>query len=95
MSELNLNTIVCRHKDILSSSIDEETILLSIENSKYYGIDPVGSTIWQIMETSISLESIITTLQSQYNVPQTQCQDDVFQFIESLLKKNLITASNE
>ena len=95
MSELNLNTVVCRHKDILSSSIDEETILLSIENSKYYGIDPVGSTIWQIMETPISLENIIITLQSQYNVPQMQCHDDVFQFVESLLKKNLITASNE
>ena len=95
MPELNLSTIVCRHDDILSSSIDEETILLSIENSKYYGIDPVGSTIWQIMETPISLESIITALQSQYNVPRKQCHDDVFQFVESLLKKNLITASNE
>ncbi len=91
---LALTSIVHRRQDILSSNIDDETILLSIAKSKYFGIDPIGTTIWTLLDTPLSIGQIITELERQYDVSRRQCQDDVLMFLEHLLAEDLLTVTN-
>lgn len=92
---LSLTSIVHRRQDILSSNIDEETILLSIAKSKYFGIDPIGTTIWNLLDTPMSIGQIITDLERQYNVSRRQCQEDVLMFLEHLLTEDLLTVADD
>ncbi len=88
------NTLV-RISDILSASIDSETILLHIENSKYYGMDTVGSRIWELLENPIKLETVIKILIEEYDVSLELCEQDVYSFITHLLKEKLVQIIDE
>ncbi len=39
--------------EVLSSKIDEDTILMSIEADSYFGLDPIGSRIWELLSRSL------------------------------------------
>lgn len=84
------DTILKRKQDQLFSEIDGEVIMLSIENSEYYGMDKVGSRIWQLLENPVSLSEIIEALMEEYDVTVGQCTEDTKNFIGQLAEKNLI-----
>jgi hypothetical protein len=90
MSNINLETVIQRTQDILSSVMDEETVLLSIQNSQYYGLRQTGSRVWQLIEKPISLGQIIDILVMEYKVSRTECENDVLEFLDGLQEKNLI-----
>lgn len=90
MMGINVKDIVLRKDNILSSVVDDETVLLCIENSKYYGIDPVGTSIWNLLDEPRSIELIIITMQELYDVSAEQCRTDVLRFINHLVEKNLV-----
>jgi len=90
MSLLDLQTIVEKNEDILSSPVDEETVLLSIEDSSYYGIDPVGTSIWNLLDSPRSVKEIVTALLAVYDVDEEKCKSDVLSFLKILIKKNII-----
>lgn len=92
---LSLSTIIVKKSELLESSVDDETILLSIANSKYYGMDPVASCIWSLLEKPISVSDIISFLLKEYDVAREACENDAFEFLKSLADEGLIDITNE
>jgi len=88
--EIRPDAILRRKQDQLSSEIDGEVVMLSIENSEYYGMDKVGSHIWQLIEKPISLKQLIGILLDEYEVAEEQCTEDTVKFIEQLMEKELV-----
>lgn len=84
------DTIIQRKPDLLYNEIDGEVIMLSIENSEYYGIDKVGSRIWELLEKPVSLKQLISRLTEEYEVSEQQCAEDTLAFLQGLIRKNLI-----
>lgn len=82
--------LIVRTNDILSSNIDSETILLHIKNSKYYGMDTIGSRIWQLLEHPIEVNAVIQTLVEEYEVTFENCEHDVLLFLSQLLEEKLL-----
>ena len=90
--KLSNQTILQRNPEIISSKIDDEIVMMSIEEGKYFGLDPIGSIIWDLLEKPRSLEEIIPLLQEKFDVSDDQCQEDCSTFIlEMIDKKTLIT----
>jgi hypothetical protein len=78
--------------EILSSKIDQEIVLMSIEAGLYLSLDPVGSRIWEILaEEPASAEDITDRLIEEYDVDRMECLADVKAFIEDLAYRGLIT----
>ena len=84
-------TILHRKSDLLYNIIDGEVIMLSVENSEYYGLDRIGSRIWELLEHPISFKALIDKIMDEYEVPETQCKSDTLTFINILIDKKLIT----
>jgi hypothetical protein len=95
MKELNRSNTITQNKETLSSAIDDELVLLSIINSKYYGMDSVGSRIWSLLAKPITINDMITTLTGEYDIPATECEKDVFSFLNELYSENLIIIADE
>jgi hypothetical protein len=93
--QLSVESIVCQGNETLSSAIDDETVLLSIKNSKYYGMDAIASKIWNLTAHPIKVTDIIHILQSEYNIGEDQCAHDVLSFLQELFKEKLIFIQNE
>lgn len=84
---------VCQSKDIDATDLDGEKVMMNLELGKYFALNPVGSRIWELMDSEISIQEIINTLLSEYKVDEQVCEKSVLEFLEKLKNANLITVS--
>lgn len=91
---INKAHIISRTEDLISSQIDNEIVMLSIENGKYYGLNSVGSHIWTLLEIPRSVEELCQTLMQNFEVSQEQCEQDVLTFLNTLATDNLVKFVN-
>lgn len=87
---LKANSTIKRSEGIVQAEIDGETVMMSIENGAYYGLDVVASRIWELVETPKSVEALCEQLQEEYEVEESQCQEDVFKFLNDMIEHNVI-----
>jgi hypothetical protein len=81
--------------EVLSSKIDEEVVLMSIEAGYYFGLEPVGSRIWEILsEKPATFDELVTQLMDEYDVDMETCQNDVKSFIDDMVSKKLISPTD-
>lgn len=82
--------MVRRNPDLVFSNMDGETVMMSIKNSEYYGLDEIGSRIWELLENPESAESLTGKLIEEYDVARETCLADVLEFLQELELKQLI-----
>lgn len=87
------DTFVVKSRDIISSDMDNETVMMSIEKGEYYGMNSVGSCIWALLEKPNTIDTLCAQLQKQFAVSNQECRQDVSKFVHDLLEKNLIQVS--
>lgn len=87
---INENSVVSQGVDLVVADMDGETVMLRIENGKYYGMDAVGSRIWELIEVSRSVSAVVGILTQEYEVERGQCQADVVEFIHYLHNEGLV-----
>jgi hypothetical protein len=88
--KLTNKTTLKRNPEIISSKIDDEVVMMSIEEGKYFGLDPIGSIIWELLEEPLSLENIIPKLVEEFDVDEEQCFQDSSSFILDMLNKKTL-----
>jgi hypothetical protein len=93
-TEINLNTLIQRNKNILASDLDGEKVMMSIEKGEYYGLGKTGTFIWDNIEESIRIDNLIELITEKYNINKMQCLKDITPFIKDLVEKELINATN-
>ncbi|MDD5170350.1 MAG: lasso peptide biosynthesis PqqD family chaperone [Syntrophales bacterium] len=86
MTKENISTesIVSQIEDIVASDIDDEKVMMSIEKGRYYGLDPIGSRVWELIEKPVKVVDLIDALLLKYDVDRETCERDVLAFLEEL-----------
>lgn len=87
---LHMGTLIERNEDIPTVDLDGEVGMLNIETGKYYGLDAVGSHIWQLISSPVSVNDIMATLTREYNVNEDVCRADVLDFLYKLYSQKLV-----
>ena len=85
-----IHTVVKQAPGLVAADMDEETVMLNIEKGTYYGLDGIGSHIWQLIEKPHAVRSIVASLLEEYDVEGTVCQNDVLDFLNQLSSRGLI-----
>ncbi len=85
------STLLARADGLLESEIDGEAVMMSIEKGQYYGLDAVGTEIWNLLETPRSFGEICADLLARYDVEPETCRADVGRFLEALLRDGTLT----
>jgi len=81
---------VQRTADVLDSEIDGETVMLSIDSGRYFGLNGVGSVIWQLLREPRSIDQICGTLVERYDVKPDACTAEVTRFLEHLVGAGIV-----
>ena len=81
--------------DMLFSRIDDEVVMMSAETGEYYGLNPVASRIWDLLETPHSFEQLTELLMREFDIDEQTCRKDVGNFLNRLIEKKLIIAEKE
>jgi len=92
---IRMNSKLVRDNDVIFSDMDGETVMMSIERGEYYGINPIGSRIWSLLETPRTVSALCDTLCPDYDVTPEQCAVDVQLFLIQLVDKGVIKIVNE
>lgn len=90
VDELSMETVIVQSPGIIISDMDGETVMMSINNGKYYNLGVIGGYILENIKTPISINELISKLISEFEVENNQCQTDVIPFLELLLNENII-----
>lgn len=88
--EIGSDTIIQRRNDLLFNEIDGEVVMLSVENSEYYGMNRVGSYIFQQLEDPLTFHNLVEIISKKYEVNKEQCFTSTYSFVLKLLDKDLI-----
>jgi len=75
---------------MVTTKMDGEIVMMSIDNGEYYGLDRVGSRIWEIIEKPVLVNALIDTLLDEFEVGREQCEMDTFEFLNQLFEKKLL-----
>ncbi|MCH1624877.1 lasso peptide biosynthesis PqqD family chaperone [Fredinandcohnia quinoae] len=89
-NKLSIESIVSQTSGNIVSDMDEEKVMLSIKNGKYYNLGEIGGEIWDMIESPISVKELVTILLSQYEVSEQDCEAQVIALLEQLLEEGLI-----
>lgn len=74
----------------VSSDLAGETVLLSLETARYFGLPGVGSRIWQLLATPMRVSEICGVITQEYDVSPDRCEADTLDFLRRLLEKGLV-----
>ena len=91
---LDLNTVVVRQQDLVFSEIDNDLVIMSIANSKYYGAESVGRRIWTLIEHPIKVADVCAVLVDEFEVDNAVCERDALAFLGQLMDEKLLKIEN-
>lgn len=92
--EVTPETVIHRSPDLLTSEIDGEVVMLSIARGSYFGLDEVGSRIWDLLEKPIPVGRLVARLLEEYEVEPDRCRAETLSFLESLLDRGIVVRTD-
>lgn len=87
---LSPESIVAITNDQVWCSLGDEAAILNTKRGIYYGLDPVGTEIWKLLQKPCKVAEIHQALLQEYDVEPERCQHDLLTLLEDLLKAGLI-----
>lgn len=90
---LSLACVVRWSSDQIAAPVDGEMVILSIERGAYYGLDDIGSEIWQCMATPISIDALCDVLESKYDADRPTIERDVIALLGKLVTDGLVSVA--
>ena len=84
------DTVVSHAAGLVASDLDEKKVMMNIESGKYFGLDSIGSRIWELIEKPHTVRELVLELLKEYDVEENACRHDVLAFISKLYDQGLI-----
>ena len=82
-------------KDVVCREIQGEAVLLNLATGIYFGLDPVGTRVWQLIGEQGSTEKIAEAMLAEYEVDDRRLRQDLDDLIRQLRDKVLVTTHGE
>ncbi len=76
--------------DLVSCDLNAEAVVLNLRSGRYYGLDPVGARIWNLIQTPRTVQEIRDILLQDYEVEADRCEGDLVALLEKLANEGLV-----
>jgi hypothetical protein len=84
-------SIIAPTPSAVSCELAGEAVILDMNSGRYYALDPIGTRIWQLLETPCTAESLCARLLEDYDVDPARCYHDVSTLLNHLAGHGLVT----
>ena len=75
---------------VIFKPVGDEMVLLDFRSGMYYGLDPIGVRIWQLLAAHESLDAILDTVTAEYDVTREDLERDLTALLDELERRGLI-----
>jgi hypothetical protein len=82
-------TIVATNRQT-SCTVDEEAVILHLDKGVYYGLNPIGARIWELIREPKTVAEIRNIILEEYDVTPERCDADLQGLLAKLAENDLI-----
>jgi hypothetical protein len=76
--------------DAVFRDLDGEAVVLDLVTGRYFGLDDVGTRMWQLIEQHGTLPEVLDILEQEFEVPVERVEADLKEFLGLLVSKGLV-----
>lgn len=80
---------------VLLQQVGEESVLLDLKTECYFGLDPVGTRIWETLVKADNVEAAYQELLAGYDVDAERLRQDMETLIGKLAESGLLEIKDE
>ena len=88
---MNLSDKVTIPAQVMAREVGDETVILDLANGSYYGLDPVGARIWQLLAKGQTLTQVCEVMLAGYEVTREDIERDVLALVQTLTERQLVS----
>ena len=86
---ISLKDSLAIRPQVVFRQLDNEAVLLNLETGTYFGLDPVGTRIWQLIVHHGLLVRVLEALLEEYEVEPARLERDLLDLCRQLSEKGL------
>jgi len=87
---MDLNKKITFADTVFAQEVDGEMVLLDMNSENYFGLDAVGTDIWQAIQEKETLQAVLEALLEQYDVEEEVLKRDLLAFVGKLEESGLV-----
>ena len=92
---MNLSNHIKVPSDVMDRRVGDETVILNLASGTYFGLDPVGARMWELMSAGHSLAEIRDRLLEEYEVEAERLEQDLLKLVGELQAQGLIQINDD
>lgn len=74
----------------IANTVGDEMVVLHLANGTYFGLDPVGSLLWETLAKGELPSAACDLILDRFEVDRATAEDDLRAFMEELAQGDLI-----
>ncbi len=82
-------------ENVIFKKVGEETVLLDFEGGVYYGLDSVGSRMWEMLAEGKSFEEVGAAMAEEYDATPEAIASDLDALVAELESHGLVARRNQ
>jgi hypothetical protein len=86
---VTLDSQVMAAEDAVFRELDGQSVLLNLATGMYFGLDAVGTHVWQLAESDGSLREVCRRMIVEYEAEPAAIERDLLALAETLVVKGL------
>lgn len=76
--------------DQVSSDLDGEAVILNLNSGVYFGLNPVGARVWELLQQPRTINEICGAMHQEFGVDPDRCQRDMIELLEHMRTEGLV-----
>jgi len=92
-AELTLAARVTPREGVLFQQLQDEAVLLNLDSGQYFGLDQVGTRIWNLLVDGKALPQVVSAIVEEYEVDSAQCEADLLKLLQDLEAQGLVAVT--
>jgi hypothetical protein len=92
---MNVNQTISLSPDVISQEVSGETVLLDLKSENYFGLDAVGTRIWQLIRDNGDLQVILETILDEFDADEARIRGDLDALLSEIADLGLITVTDK
>lgn len=94
MENYNLPRHVKVSDNVLFQDIEGECVLLNMDSELYFGLDGVGTRVWQLLSENSSTENAVEKLVTEFEVDKETVRRDLAKLLDELKIEKLVAVED-
>jgi hypothetical protein len=91
---MNLREKMSIPAQVMARQVGGETVILDLASGTYFGLDPVGARIWELLSEGRVPAVVCETMLAEYDVSRDELERDLSELLDTLADKGLIRSES-